>query len=246
LDDLQSALREAESDSGVSVIIIKGAGRSFSAGYDIAPREPGTYGATAVLDDMIRLEEQDKKITAIWDVRRPVIAQVHGYCVAGGNDIAGQCDIIIAAENATFMHPQIRRLGLTWMHMAAYHIGPQWAKILMFTGDSISGKKAEQIGLVAKSVPEDKLEEEVNQLASRIALVGLGELITNKMAINRVIEEMGLRNALNTGILLDTIAHTTPPVQDFRTKAEEKGLKETLAENEAPFKEIPRATIMDD
>jgi enoyl-CoA hydratase len=116
----------------------------------------------------------------------------------------------------------------------------------MFTGDSISGKKAEEIGLVAKAVPEDKLEEEVNKLARRIALVGLGELITNKMAINSVIEEMGLRNALDTGFLLDTIAHTTPPVQDFTKRVREKGLKEALAENEAPFRETPRATIMDD
>ena len=90
LNELEAALQEAERDPEVSVIIIKGAGRCFSAGYDIAPSEPGYFGSMSILDDVVRLQEQDRKITAIWNLRKPVIAQVHGYCVAGGNDIAGR------------------------------------------------------------------------------------------------------------------------------------------------------------
>jgi len=235
-----AALKEAEQDDGVGVIIIKGAGRAFSAGYDIEPGKAGEYGETPVLDDLLYLQGLDKRITAIWNLRKPVIAQVHGYCIAGGNDVAGQCDIIIAAENAVIAQPQIRRLGLTWMHMFPYKCGAQWAKILMFTGDSISGKEAERIGLVAKAVPEDKLEEEVNKLAERIALVPSELLTLNKAAINRAFEEMGLRNAFNASSELDLIAHNTRAVQDFRRMAEEKGLKAALAENEAPFKALPR------
>jgi len=240
LDELQAALIEAGQDDGVRVVIIKGAGRAFSAGYDIEPGKPGEYGTTPILDDLVWLQGLKRKITTIWNLRKPVIAQVHGYCVAGGNDIAGQCDIIIAAENAVFMHPQIRRLGLTWMHMATYNAGPQWAKMLMFTGDPISGKQAERIGLIAKAVPEAELEEEVNKLAERIALVPSELLALNKAAINRVVEEMGLRNALNAGMELDVIAHNTRAVQDFRKMAEEKGLKAALAASEAPFKTLPK------
>lgn len=240
LDEMDAALIEAEEDEGVGVIIIKGAGRAFSAGYDIEPGKAGEYGETPVLDDLLYLQGLDKRITAIWNLRKPVIAQVHGYCIAGGNDVAGQCDIIIAAENAVIAQPQIRRLGLTWMHMFPYKCGAQWAKILMFTGDSISGKEAERIGLVAKAVPEDKLEEEVNKLAERIALVPSELLTLNKAAINRAFEEMGLRNAFNASSELDLIAHNTRAVQDFRRMAEEKGLKAALAENEAPFKALPR------
>jgi len=240
LDEYATALTEAERDEEVRVIIVKGAGRAFSAGYDIEPGRPGEYGAGTILGDLASMQRNTNRITTAWNLKKPVIAQVHGYCVAGGNDIAGQCDIIIAAENAIFMHPQIRRLGLTWMHMTAYNVGAQRAKMLMFTGDPISGKEAEQIGLIAKAVPEDKLEQEVNKLAERIALVASELLALNKAAINRVIEEMGLRNALEAGMELDAISHVTNAVQDFRKIAEEKGLKEALAENEAPFRELPR------
>ncbi len=243
--ELVNALGEAEQDDGVGAVVIKGAGRAFCAGYDIEPGKTGEYsaGTSPIMDDLIAMQGNTKNLTTIWKLRKPVIAQVHGYCVAGGNDVAGQCDIIIAAENAMFMHPQIRRLGLTWLHMAAYHAGLQWAKMMVFTGDPVSGKQAEQIGLVAKAVPEEKLEEEVNKLAERIACVPSDLLALNKAAINRVAEEMGLRNVFEAGTALDTIAHYTNAVHSFVEMAEEKGLKEALAENDAPFKKLPKPFV---
>jgi enoyl-CoA hydratase len=242
LAELVVALKEAEHDADVKVVIIKGAGRAFCSGYDIEPRKSDEYsaGVSPILDDYEAMTELTNKITTIWKLRKPVIAQVHGYCAAGGNDVAGQCDIIIAAENAQFMHPQVRRLGLIWMHMAAYHAGLQWAKMMMFTGDPVSGKQAEQIGLVAKAVPEDRLEEEVEKLARRIACVPSELLATNKMAINRVAEEMGLNNVFSAASALDTISHYTGAVRNFIKAAEEKGLREALAENDAPFKKLPK------
>lgn len=240
LEELQASLLEAEQDEDVRVVIIKGAGRAFCAGYDIRPGKQGEYGSVPITEDLVWLETLTKRISTIWNLRKPVIAQVHGYCVAGGNDIAGQCDIVIAAENAVFMHPQIRRLGLTWMHMAAYHVGLQWAKMLMFTGDPVTGKQAEKIGLVAKAVPEDKLEEEVSKLAARIALVPAELLALNKAAINRVAEEMGLKNVFDNCEQLDCLSHQTKAVQDFRKLSEQKSLRVALAENEAPFKALPK------
>ncbi len=242
LTELVDALKEAEGDAGVKVVIIKGAGRAFCAGYDIEPGKPDEYsaGVTPILNDFNAMRELTNKLTTIWKLQKPVIAQVHGYCAAGGNDVAGQCDVIIAAENAQFMHPQVRRLGLIWMHMAAYHAGLQWAKMMMFTGDPVSGKQAEQIGLVAKAVPESRLEEEVQKLARRIACVPSELLAMNKMALNRVAEEMGLNNVFSAASALDTISHYTGAVRGFIKTAREKGLREALAENDAPFKKLPK------
>ena len=240
LIEYATALTEAEKDKEVRVVIVKGAGRAFSAGYDVEPGTPDAYSAIQPLDDLIRMQDNTRLITTAWNLHKPVIAQVHGYCIAGGNDVAAQCDIIIAAENAVFMHPQIRRLGLTWMHMTTYNIGAQRAKMLMFTGDPVSGKEAEQIGLVAKAVPEDKLEEAVTKLAQRIAQVPSELLALNKAAVNRVVELMGVKTFLNSGMEMDVISHNTRAVQDFRKLAEEKGLKAALEENEAPFKTLPK------
>ena len=244
LDEYAAALVEAERDPEVRVVIVRGAGRAFSAGYDVGGGGGGDYARirteTPFLADRFNLQHSTDTLTTAWKLLKPVIAQVHGYCVAGGNDVAGQCDIIIAAENATFGHPQIRRLGLTWMHMFPYKCGPQWSKILMFTGDSISGKEAEQIGVVARAVPEDKLEEEVEKLAARIALVDPTLLAMNKMAVNRVFEEMGMQTAFNAAISLDTIAHTAEAMQEFNRISREQGLKAALEANEGPFRQTPR------
>ena len=246
LEEYADALAEAEDDREVRVAIVKGAGRAFSAGYDVggAPRRRGyvsnTPSITPFVDDRTSLNYIWGKTTTPWNLSKPVIAQVHGYCVAGGNDVAGQCDIVIAAEDAVIQQPQIRRLGLTFTHMFPYKCGAQWAKILMFTGDPISGKEAERLGIVARAVPGEKLEEEVNKLAQRIALVDPTLLAMNKFAINQVFEEMGLKNAFNTANSFDTIAHTAKAMQDFLKTSREQGLKAALAENEGPFRESPR------
>ena len=244
LEEYCAALVEAEHDPDVGVVIVRAAGRAFCAGYDVGGGGSGDYARirseAPFLADRLSLQFLDDKITMAWRLVKPVIAQVHGICVAGGNDIAGQCDIIIAAENATFGHPQIRRLGLTWMHMFPYKCGAQWSKILMFTGDSISGKEAERIGVVARAVPEDKLEEEVEKLAARIALVDPTLLAMNKLAVNRVFEEMGMRNSFNAANALDTIAHTAPAMQEFNKIAREQGLRAALEANEGPFRQSPR------
>lgn len=246
LEEYADALTEAEQDREIRVAIVKGAGRAFSAGYDVggAPKKTGkeytTPSTTPFLDDRAGLNYVWGKTTTPWNLAMPVIAQVHGYCVAGGNDVAGQCDIVIAAEDAVIQQPQIRRLGLTFTHMFPYKCGAQWAKILMFTGDPISGREAERLGIVARAVPADKLDEEVTKLAERIALVDPTLLAMNKFAVNQVYEEMGLRGAFTAANAFDTISHTAKAMQDFMKTSREQGLKAALAENEGPFRESPR------
>ena len=247
LNELEASLLEAENDDNVHVIVLKGAGRGFCSGYNISPASGTMYGKATVIKDITRLKTTFKKMHTIWNLRKPVIAQVHGFCLAGGTDLIGQCDIVIAAESSRFGYPGSKRLGAGIMaNMYAYNVGPQWAKILCFTGDMIGAKIAEQIGLIAKAIPDEKLEEEVDKLAQRIAAVE-PELVTiNKIAINRVYELMGAKTMFDFGCELDGIAHTVDTIVDFKKLAKEQGLKAALEANEKPFKDLPKAFYDDE
>ncbi|BFM14529.1 crotonase/enoyl-CoA hydratase family protein [Maricurvus nonylphenolicus] len=241
LSEYVHALKTAEDDPNVRAVIVKGAGPGFCAGYDAAGGN-GNYApedaadAAPFIDDKKNLDRMWGATATAWNLTKPVIAQVHGYCVAGGNDIAGQCDVIIAADNAIIQQPQVRRLGLSFNHMYPYKIGPQWSKILLLSGDPVSGKEAEQLGLVAMSVPEEELEAQVLKLAKRFTLIDPTMMATNKMAINRAYESMGLNQARETANTLDTVAHVAPIMQKFVQTAMTSGFKAALTENEAPFK----------
>lgn len=244
LDELDAALRDAELDDGIHVVILKGAGPGFCAGADLSDggsetTERWVETEPTVYDDFVAFSD-DRYRVSTWSLRKPVIAQVHGYCVGAGHDIAGQCDIIIAADNAKFVHSEVRGLGVTWRHLSAYYAGPQWAKIMMFTGDPISGAEAERIGLVAKSVPEGRLDDEVRKLAARIALVPTETLALNKATINKAYEEMGLREYLEFGAAMDAIAHGTNSFKSFIAKIKDEGLGAALESRDGPFRQLPR------
>ncbi|HIG18310.1 MAG TPA: enoyl-CoA hydratase, partial [Candidatus Handelsmanbacteria bacterium] len=137
------------------------------------------------------LERAQRYRMAIFDMHKPVIAQIHGYCLAGGTDLALLCDMIIAAEDAQIGFPPARDLGALPNNMWLYNVGPQWAKRITMTGDLIDGKDAQQIGLVMKAVPLEYLETEVEQLADRLALIDPDLLAANKRIINLGMELMG-------------------------------------------------------
>ena len=245
LREYVDALQLAEDDPDVRVVIVKSSSGHFCAGYDVAGGDE-TYSKgvteddTPFVDDKRNLDRMWGATQTAWNLTKPVIAQVNGYCMAGGNDIAGQCDVIIAAENATIQQPQVRRLGLSFNHMYAYKIGPQWAKILLLTGDPVSGKEAERLGLVAMAVPEDELDDQVLKLAKRLSLLDPTMAAMNKLAVNRVYEAMGMGQARDAANALDTIAHVAPVMQKFVGRAMDAGLKTALIENEAPYKNAER------
>jgi enoyl-CoA hydratase len=245
--ELSEALWEADNDNDVHCVILRGAGRAFSAGYDLSgqghhvavsrvQRADSNYrGGSSVDDDAWQLERAQRYRMALFDMHKPSIAQVHGYCLAGGTDIALLCDMVIAADDATFGFPPARDLGALPNNMWLYNVGPQWAKRLTLTGDTVTGKEAAQIGLVLKSVPADLLEQEVEQLADRMALIDPDLLSANKRILNLGLELMGARTLQRLACENDVRGHNTAAARDFLRSFLEKGLRETFRERDAKF-----------
>jgi len=168
-------------------------------------------------------------------MHKPVIAQVHGYCLAGGTDLALLCDMVIAADDAKFGFPPVRAMGSPLNHMWTYLVGPQWAKRMLLTGDTVTGSEAERIGLVMKAVPEADLEGEVEDLAARIALIDVDLLAANKRIVNMALELMGARTMQRMAAERDAIARQAPVVTEFYQMAKEQGLKAALEWRDSKF-----------
>ncbi len=245
--ELAEALWEADDNTDVHCVIIRGAGRAFSAGYDLAggggrvpvsrvENDANRYrGGRSIDDDAWQLERAQRLRMAIFDMHKPVIAQVHGYCLAGGTDIALLCDMVIAAEDAIFGFPPARDLGALPNNMWVYNVGPQWAKRLTLTGDTVTGAEAQDIGLVLKAVPQEHLENEVEQLASRMSLIDPDLLSANKRIINLALELMGARTLQRLAAENDVRGHNTKAARGYGESVREIGLRETLRARDAKF-----------
>jgi enoyl-CoA hydratase len=173
--------------------------------------------------------------TRVWDCSIPVIAQVHGNCLAGGTDLALHCDIVLAAEDARIGFPPVRSMGVPPTNMWLYHLGPQWTKRLLFTGDTVSGAEAASVGLVQAAVPAAELDRVALSLAARIALVGRDLLTANKRVVNQGVELMGRSQLQRFAALNDAVAHRSPPAREFTARAGEVGLRQAVHERDAPF-----------
>ncbi len=245
--ELAEALWEADNNRDVHCVIVRGEGRAFSAGYDlsgadsdlpvsrVASSENQYRGARSVDDDAWHLERAQRFRMTLFDMHKPSIAQVHGYCLAGGTDIALLCDLVIAAEDAVFGFPPARDLGALPTNMWIYHVGPQWAKRLMLTGDTITGREAQEIGLVLKAVAAEHLESEVEQLADRLALIDPDLLSTNKRIINMALELMGARTLQRMAAENDVRGHNTRAAREFVASVKRDGLRDTLRARDAKF-----------
>lgn len=247
MEELNEALWEADNDLDVHSVILKGAGRAFSAGYDLSgsdyfvpvsrvqTKDSRYRTGRTIDDDSWHLERAQRYRMALFDMHKPVIAQIHGYCLAGGTDVALLCDMLIAADDATIGFPPARSMGALPNNMWLYNVGPQWAKRLQLTGDTVTGKEAAQIGLVLKSVPIDLLEQEVEQLADRMAMIDPDLLSSNKRIINLGLELMGARTLQRMAAEGDARAHRAEAVSGFGKTHREKGLKEALLERDDKF-----------
>jgi enoyl-CoA hydratase len=235
-EELVGEIMAAERSNDVRCIIIRGAGPSFCTGYDITPGSPDSYRAPlTVEEDVALLRDIADRWARIWNCRIPVIAQVHGYCVAGGTDLALHCDLVIAAEDAQIGFPPVRSQGGPPTHMWLYNAGPQWTKRLLLTGDLISGTKAVEVGLVLEAVPADQLDDHVLSLATRISAIGKGLLAHNKRIVNLGVELMGRSQLQVMAGIHDALGHLAPEAAEFNQELHNKGVRAAVAERDAAF-----------
>ena len=240
-DELVDCLERADDDPEVRVMTLRGNGRAFCAGYDITP--PSTPEAQAaaqeqrdnIRSDIHRMKRTPNTMNSILNLSKPVIAGVHGYCIAGGTDLAMHCDIIIAADDSQIGFPPVRSMGTPPTHMWTYMVGPQWAKWFLLTGESVSGTRAEELGLVWKSVPGEGLDAAVEDLARTMARIPWELLAANKSIVNKAMDLMGRTTLQHIAAETDAIAHQAPIVKEFSRMARAEGLKSALEWRDSPF-----------
>lgn len=239
LRELEEALWEADDDTSVHCVILRGDGPSFCSGYDLTalgrPKEEGRRTGRSHDDDVWLIEQNNRRVRAVWEIHKPAIAQVHGNCLAGGTDLALVCDMVIAADDARIGFPAARSMGALPSNLWMYQCGPQWAKRLQLTGDSVTGTDAERIGLVMKAVPADLLEDEVEGLADRLALIDPDLLAANKRITNLALELMGAQTLQRLAAENDARAHRSQAVREYGRTVREEGLRETLRRRDEPF-----------
>ncbi|MEE9286102.1 MAG: crotonase/enoyl-CoA hydratase family protein [Dehalococcoidia bacterium] len=241
LDELFDALRMAEADDEVGCIVIKGAGPAFCSGLDYedlhSAETQGEAGEEPTpLDVFLSTLRTSDPWATLWNLSKPVIAQVHGYCIAGANDLALNCDVVIVAEDAQIGYPPVRATGSTPSHMWTYLVGPQWAKIILLTGDLIDGKTAARIGLAAKAVPAERLEDEVHSLARRMAMVPHELQSANKAICNKALELMGRETMQHLARQNDFLAYHGRSAQEFNRILAKDGLRAALEWRDGKFR----------
>jgi len=239
LRELAAALLEADEHNAVHCVVLRGAGPHFCAGADLSEYSSGRgeayRGRQEIDDDVWRLEQGQRLRMTLFDMHKPVIAQVHGTCIGIGTDLAWLCDMVIVADDARIGFPPTRDLGTPPGSMWLYHCGPQLAKRLLFTVDSVTGADAAQIGLALKSVPAAQLEAEVMRLADRMGLVDPHLLSANKRLVNLGLELMGARTLQRIGAEIDARGHLAPKAREFRETMREHGVKFAFQKRDAAF-----------
>ncbi len=237
--EIERAVQRADSDPNVHVMIVEGAGKAFCSGYDLS--EYGEQNSTSsVIQDMPWDPIQDyqfmwrntQHFMALWRAMKPVICKVHGFAVAGGSDIALCADMTIMAEDAEIGYMPTRVWGTPTTAMWVQRLGPEKAKRMLFTGDKINGLEAENMGLILKSVPKAKLNEEVELLAQRMATVPINQLAMQKMLVNQAMETSGLMQTQKMATLFDGISRHSPEGIAFKQRVEKVGWKQAVEERD--------------
>jgi enoyl-CoA hydratase len=247
--ELDDALHDMEADHGIRVIIVKGEGRTFSAGYDLTPTRGGADGVVRRhkgADDKGRrlamgIRNGMQQITDIhmyfWNMSKVTIAQVHGYAIAGGCELAMMADLVVGANDAQFGHPGCRglgtsRTGVIWPLV----IGMRKAKELYYTGENITAVEAQEMGMINYAWPGDELEERTIAFADRLAIASADHLGILKVNMNRFYENMGIYSSVRSSTDLDAMGQFTEFSYGFQDHMAEGGLKDALAWRDGPYK----------
>ena len=231
-DELADAIAAAAADERVRVIAIAGAGRAFCSGYDLSEEQPATaLGWRDVLG-------RDVAATlAVLRCPKPVIAQVHGYAIAGGLELAMACDLIVAAEDARLGEPEIRFGSAPVTLLMPFVIGQKKTRELLLTGDLIDAPEAERIGLVNRVVPAERLAAEVDALADRLARVEPDVMAPTKQMLNRAMDAAGFAQAVEMGLDVQSFINLSETSRAFDEIVRRDGLKAALAWRDARYDE---------
>lgn len=235
--ELFAALEEADRDPEIRVTVLRGAGSCFSAGYDLS-RENGRQVQDLPFHTAGGAGEWPRHVVEgcfrIWDLAKPVIAQVHGWCLAGGSELATAADLVYVAEDAQIGYPPVRMMSPPDNQFHAWLCGMRPAMEMMLTGDAISGIEAVRVGFANRAFPADRLEDEVLAVAERIARIPTDVQQMNKRSVHRAMEIMGLRAAIRAGTEIQALAMTTESSRETFAKFRD-GVRQGLDARDKAF-----------
>jgi enoyl-CoA hydratase len=253
LAQVDGVLDRIQSDDDIRVAIFRGAGRAFSAGYDLTPGEYTPGGQADIIEDEAKVNERITRWLRVWNFPKATIAQVHGYCLAGATQLASVCDITIVAQDAVIGLPALPLGGgfisPFWVHL----VGPKRAKEMSFrAGSRIDGATASEWGWANRAVPADQLETECFNMAVEIAATPPGVLGLKKRAINGMVEAAGFSNGIRSVATFNPIAHFSPQTTAIRDTIATHGLggaiqrfRARIQEKQAAAAAIPKVEYSD-
>ena len=234
---LSDCVHEANSDDTIHVIILSGSGNVFCSGYDLKAFAEGTTKFSQEMPwdpmkDYQLMMENTNHFMSLWRSSRPVICKIKGFALAGGSDLALCSDLIFMEETAKIGYMPSRVWGCPTTAMWVYKLGIEKAKRMLFTGDKITGKEAQEMGLIYKAVSEEKLDDEVEKIAERMCGVPINQLMMQKLMINQAYENMGVNHTQMLATFFDGIARHTPEGINFKKRAQTEGWKKAVNERD--------------
>ncbi|MBK9544485.1 MAG: crotonase/enoyl-CoA hydratase family protein [Dehalococcoidia bacterium] len=254
IQGIADSIDRATASPDVSSVIIRGAGPTFTAGYDLNPqagdRGRGAFqprfgakqvdarpGAWDPVRDYAFMGNNMRRFMKLWECPKPVIAELHGYALGGGTDLLLCADLIFMAEDAILGYPPSRVYGTPTTMMWVYRVGLEHAKEFLLSGDQIDAPTAYRIGLVSKVFPKERLSAETEAYAKRYANIPANQLALNKMLINQAFENMGLRTTQMLGTFFDGVTRHTEEALRWQESFSEVGFRETIRRRDGPFED---------
>ena len=233
--ELFAALQAGDRDPEVRVTIVRGAGKAFCAGYDLSSNNAEGQPYFSSPGDGNWPRHVLEGSFSIWDLAKPVIAQVHGYCLAGGSELATACDLVYCAEDAKIGYPVVRTMSPPDMQYHPWMMGLRGAMEVMLTGDSISGIEAARSGFANRAFPAEELEKQVLEIAQRVAKIPTDLQQLNKRSVHRAMEIMGMRAALRAGTEIQALAFHQRSAKEYFKKLMGGSLTEALNARDEEF-----------
>jgi enoyl-CoA hydratase len=235
--EIFATLEAHDRDPAVRLTIVRGAGPAFSAGYDLSAdnRVEQPYHTAGGLGQWARHVVEGW--FGVWDLAKPVIAQVHGFCLAGGTELATACDLVYVADDAQIGYPPVRLMSPPDMQFHPWMMGMRQAMESMLTGDALSGREAAEKGWATRAFPAERLEAEVLAIAERVAKLPSELAAINKRSVHRAMEAMGMRAAIRAGTELQALAFQTEPSKAYMSRFRRDGASVSglLSERDAAF-----------